>query len=200
MYFCNITGLHTYIHFTFPCAQSHPTPSPYFKMLVLSKDQEMIPPVFVVDAHAQNFVLLRCYYSSLKHSSIRTVHSLTTCYCTGLMRHSVCSSRSVCCSYQWQSHLLSAVTRTAPDTPPPPQHSASHGLWVVPVYHTTRRHIREYRALNISILTLRFHLLFKTLNNHDTTFHVRFVSPGYVALLIVVQDSLSENKMLYQRH
>jgi len=84
--------------------------------------------------------------------------------------------------------------------PPPPQHSASHGLWVVPVYHTTRRHIREYRALNISILTLRFHLLFKTLNNHDTTFHVRFVSPGYVALLIVVQDSLSENKMLYQRH
>jgi len=68
MYFCDITGLRTYINFTFPCPQSHPTPTPYFKMLVLSKDQEMIPPVFVVDAHAQNFVLLSCYYSSLKHS------------------------------------------------------------------------------------------------------------------------------------
>lgn len=26
-------------------------------MLVLSKDQEMIPPVYVIDAHAQNFVV-----------------------------------------------------------------------------------------------------------------------------------------------
>jgi len=43
-------------------------------MFVLSKDQEMIPPVFVVDAHAQNFVLLSRYYSSLKHSHSALAH------------------------------------------------------------------------------------------------------------------------------
>jgi len=66
--------LRAYIHFTFPCAQSHPTPSPYFKMLVLSTDQEMIPPLYVTDAHAQNFMLSSCYYSSLKHSQGALAH------------------------------------------------------------------------------------------------------------------------------
>jgi len=56
---------------------------------------------------------------------------------------------------------LPAPRQTRPPPPPPTFHRASYGLWAVPVYHTTRRHIREYRALNASILTLRFHLLFK---------------------------------------
>ena len=131
-------------------------------MLVLSKDQEMIPPVYVIDAHAQKFHIFQLLLLILKAFAQCTpsLHAtaLTSCIvlCAAAER-SVASTNSSATYCQ----QLPAPHQTRL---PPPFHHASHGLWDVPVYHTTRRHIGEYLALNASILTLRFHLLFRTLN------------------------------------
>ena len=126
IYFWYITGLRTYIYFIFPCAQSHPTPSPYFKMLVLSKDQEMIPPVYVIDAHAQKFHIFQLLLLILKAFAQCTpsLHAtaLTSCIvlCAAAER-SVASTNSSATYCQ----QLPAPHQTRL---PPPFHHASHGL------------------------------------------------------------------------